>query len=561
MSTHEKLKGDFRNFLYLVWGHLGLPEPTRIQYDIAKFLQHGPQRRGVKAFRGVGKSYITAAYVLWRLYCNPHLNIIVMSASKPRADAFTTFCLRLIDEMDILEHLRPRDGQRRSMISFDVGPAGASQTPSMYSVGVFGNVTGYRADEVVEDDVEVPNNSETQTQREKLKARIREADAILKPGGRITVLGTPQTEDSIYSELPERGYVMRVWTSEYPSKADADQRSNELAPMLLEDLEKNPGLHGKPTEPSRFPEEELVKRRLAWGPTGYSLQYMLDTRLSDVDRYPLKVKDLVVFPLDLSNAPAKLVWSAIKENIIESLPNVAMQGDRFYRGWVPPNTDYVPYEGTVMYIDPAGRGKDETAVCVVSMLHGQLFLRACLGLKGYEEDTLRTIAKTAKQFKVGRCIVEPNFGDGMFTTLMRRVMVGIHNCSVEEDDWQSGQKERRILDVLEPVIADHRLVVDQKVVEDDYNSTLELPPEHANQYRLMYQLTRVTREKGCLLHDDRLDALAGAVRYWMRALSVDVDTAVKQSRERALDEELEKFEKNALGKGYREKRPSLIGGW
>ena len=49
----EPLK-DFRNFLYMAWEHLGLPDPTPIQYDIAEFIQKGPKRRVIQAFRGVG---------------------------------------------------------------------------------------------------------------------------------------------------------------------------------------------------------------------------------------------------------------------------------------------------------------------------------------------------------------------------------------------------------------------------------------------------------------------------------------------------------------------------
>jgi len=66
----------------------------------------------IEAFRGVGKSWITSAYVVWLLYMNPQLNISVVSASKTRADVFTPFTLRLINEMPILAHLKPREDQR-----------------------------------------------------------------------------------------------------------------------------------------------------------------------------------------------------------------------------------------------------------------------------------------------------------------------------------------------------------------------------------------------------------------------------------------------------------------
>ena len=44
---------DFRNFLYLVWKHLNLPEPTAVQYDIADYIQHSPQRPTIKYISSV----------------------------------------------------------------------------------------------------------------------------------------------------------------------------------------------------------------------------------------------------------------------------------------------------------------------------------------------------------------------------------------------------------------------------------------------------------------------------------------------------------------------------
>jgi hypothetical protein len=83
----------------------------------------------IQAFRGVGKSYVTSAYVCWLLYCDPKLNILVVSASKDRSDNFSIFTKRLIQEMPLLEHLKPKAGQRDSNVAFDVGPAGISHSP------------------------------------------------------------------------------------------------------------------------------------------------------------------------------------------------------------------------------------------------------------------------------------------------------------------------------------------------------------------------------------------------------------------------------------------------
>jgi hypothetical protein len=102
---------DFRKFFFVIWKHLNLPDPIPVQYDIAYNLQHGDKRMIIQAFRGVCKSWITSAYVVWLLYINPQLNILVVWASKSRSDDFTTFTLRLINEMGILDHLRPKTVQ------------------------------------------------------------------------------------------------------------------------------------------------------------------------------------------------------------------------------------------------------------------------------------------------------------------------------------------------------------------------------------------------------------------------------------------------------------------
>ena len=243
---------DFRNFLYLAWDHLGLPDPTPIQYDIAEFLQNGPKRRVIQAFRGVGKSWITSAYVCHQLLLDPSKNILVVSASKQRSDDFSTFTLRLISEMPMLNHLIPNENQRNSKIAFDVGPAPASHAPSVVSKGITSQITGSRADLIVADDIESLNNSATQTMRDKLSEAIKEFDAVLKPDGNIVVLGTPQTESSLYSVLPERGFIPRIWPSRYPTASQRKGYGDWLAPKIAEEIEQDPDIVSQPTDPKRM---------------------------------------------------------------------------------------------------------------------------------------------------------------------------------------------------------------------------------------------------------------------------------------------------------------------
>jgi hypothetical protein len=536
-TPRDPLKEDFRNFLWLVWQHLNLPAPTPVQYDIAQYLQHGPKRCVIEAFRGVGKSYVTSAFVVWVLYCNPQLNILVVSASKDRADQFSTFTKRLIAEMDILAHLRPRPGQRDSMISFDVGPAKNSHSPSVKSVGITGQLAGSRADIIIADDVEVPNNSMTQLQRDALSERVKEFDAILKPlqTSRIIYLGTPQTEMSLYNRLPERGYEIRIWPARVP--ADPDRYLGRLAPFVSRMIEQGAPARS-PVDPARFQEQDLIEREASYARSGFALQFMLDTSLSDADKYPLKLADLMVMGLDTRMAPAKFAWCNDPDFIINDIPAVGLQGDRLYRPlWVAP--EMAEYGGSVMAIDPAGRGGDETSYAVVKILHGNLFLVASGGFKdGYSEGTLKALSLVAAQHKVNYVIVEANFGDGMFTQLLKPVMTKVHPVTIEEVK-HSTQKERRICDTLEPVLNQHRLIVDTSVLKKDY----EAEPSK----QLFYQLTRITRDKGALVHDDRIDALSIAVSYWVEHMARDQALAADQHKEELLKQELLAFQSQVFG--------------
>ena len=221
MNTKQQIPKklqDFRNFLYYVWHELEQikRDPTPIQYDIAEFMQYGPKRAVIQGFRGVGKSWICSAFVTHQLLLDPTKNILVVSASKTRADDFSTFTLRLLHELELLLHLKPKADQRFSKVSFDVGLAPASHAPSVKSLGITSQLTGSRADIIIADDIEVPTNSATQAMRDKLSEQIKEFDAILKPNetSKILFLGTPQCEDSVYRKLLERGYTGRVWTAE-----------------------------------------------------------------------------------------------------------------------------------------------------------------------------------------------------------------------------------------------------------------------------------------------------------------------------------------------------------
>lgn len=552
--TEEQVKKaweDFRVFVYIVWRSIGLPSPTPIQYDISKALMNPPSDRYIiQGFRGVAKSFLTCAYVVWRLWKNPQLKVLVISASKDRADANAVFIKRIIQTLPFLQDLLPKPGQRDTQNLFDVGPAVPDISPSVKSVGITGQITGSRADVLIADDVEVPNNSGTQVQRDKLGEAVKEFDAILKPGGQIIYLGTPQNEMSLYNELQKRGYLTIIWPVLYPeTPKDREFYGERLAPIIAEKYDEDPQYWaGKPTDPDRFNEEEVEKRRLSYGRAGFALQFLLNTNLSDAEKYPLKVQDLIVADLDPEEASLKWSWCSESSKRLHEVPSVALKGDYFYSALLR-SEETAPYTGTVMAIDPSGRGKDETAYAVIKYLNGYLFLMELGGYKdGYSDATLRALATKAKFYKVNEIIYEANYGDGMFGQLLKPVLNQIHPCVVNEVK-HSKQKELRIIDTLEPVMMRHKLIVNRSVIMDDFK-VYEVNPV----YSFVYQLTRINREKGALAHDDRLDAVTIAVAYWLSVLDRDA----QQGLDELLEEQLEAWLDPDRGVCYVEEKPQPL---
>ena len=527
MHIEEQLKKDFRFFLTAVWTHLELPEPTRAQLCIAEFIQNGPKRLQIQAFRGVGKSWITAAFVLWTLYKDTDKKIMVVSASKDRADAFSIFCQRLILEVPWLSHLKPKnDDQRWSRVSFDVGPARPHQAPSVKSVGITGQLTGSRADLMVLDDVEVPNNSMTELQREKLLQLVTECESILTPksDSRIMFLGTPQTTFTIYNKLRERNYKPFVWPARYPRKVA--MYDGLLAPQLENDLNNEDDLAWNPTD-TRFNEGDLLERESAMGRSNFMLQFMLATSLSDAEKFPLKFADLVVNPVNPENAPENIIWCSSPENIIKDLPCVGLPGDYYYSP-MQVQGKWEPYSETICSVDPSGRGSDETVACFLSQLNGFIYLHEIWASKdGYSDRTLLEILRRCRKYKVGTLLIESNFGDGMVSELFRKHCQQTKTNLTIEETRANVRKEDRIIDALEPVFNQHRLVVDPKVIKWDYDSNADAPSESRFQYMLGYQISRMCREKGAVKHDDRIDALAQGVKWFTDALALSASEQIK----------------------------------
>ena len=164
-------------------------------------------------------------------------------------------------------------------------------------------------------------------------------------------------------------------------------------------------------------------------------------------------------------------------------------------------------------------------------LGGKIFVLALAGVKGgYNLDTLTLLANKAKEYKVNIIQIESNFGDGAFAELLKPVVKPIHHCMIE-DVRATTQKETRIINTLEPVMMQHRLVINKQVMIQDQDKK--------DDYKFTYQLTHITNISGSLKHDDLVDVLEMGVKYWQVTMARDQGEEVKRHREALIDKELE----------------------
>lgn len=561
-SLEQRAKEDFRVFLTVIWRHLLGCDPNPIQLDMAWWLQHGPNRAIIMAFRGFSKSWITGAYALWRLYVDPEEKILVVSGGLKRSIATTNWCLQLIMTIPALAAMRPKASYRQSGQMFDVGNCTPAQSASFMAAGIGGQLPGWRASLIIADDVETQTNSLTVVMREKIVEGVKEFESILLPGGQIKYLGTPHDIDSLYLYLlrlkdvhGRAVYECRIWPALFPSEEEIKVYGKWLAPYVTAQIRKQgPSIVGHSTMPNRFTDEDLEGRRAAMGNSEFRLQFMLDLTGMSIDKFPLRLRDLIVMDLDDRNGPDAVVWGTT--NLMRDLPVMGHDGDFYYGPVSVEKVQYVPYTETIGYVDSSGRGADETALAVVAELFGRLFhLHQDAWLDGYGPATLQGIAKACVRFRISVLYVESNYGDGMFVSLLAPVLAEEWkkaNATRRMDDHggtrieeiKSGrvEKEKRILSVLEPITQQHRLVVNKRVVEWDHESLKAIQGEDIrHRYALGYQYTHLTRERDCLGHDDRLESLAGACGVFAPKLGVNPLGMALRAREERYDEELERL--------------------
>ena len=242
-----------------------------------------------------------------------------------------------------------------------------------------------------------------------------------------------------------------------------------------------------------------------------------------------------------TTAPEAIIWCSDPSNVIKDLPTVGLPGDYFYS---PMQTkgEWSEYNQTIASLDPSGRGSDETAVSYLSEKNGIIYLHEVRAYRdGYSDSTLLDILRGCQKYGVTKMVIETNFGDGIVSELVKKHCIQTKNYIEIEEVRANVRKEDRIIDSLEPVMNQHRLVVDRKVIEWDFASNPKLPPEERIGYMLFGQMSKMTRAKFAIRHDDRLDCLAQGVKYFTDCLAISALEQIKLRKQLEWDDMIQGF--------------------
>lgn len=574
---------SFQEFAYVGMQYLGF-KLSEIQMDIAHYMQYGSSKRMVQAQRGQAKSTLAALYCIWLLIQNPTYRILIVSGGERQASDVALLIQRIIMQWHILCWMRPdvSKGDRNSVAAFDLHYSikGIDKSASVSCVGITANLQGMRADFLLADDVETQRNSMTQTEREKLLLLTKEFGAICIKGD-IMYLGTPQTKDSVYRSLPARGYDVRVWCGRYPTDEELERYGAgvQIAPMIMQRLLADPslqtgggvdGTRGHPTDPAHINEQILQEKELEYGSEGFSLQYMLDTTLSDALRTKIKISDMIVLDCAYDRVPEQLEWLGATSNVFKG--HTEYSKDFTMYNAVGVSEVLIPFEHKIMTLDPAGSGGDEVSFAIGGATNSFIYLLSMGGFAGgMSENNINKILLKMVQTGTKVLDIEQNMGHGTVGMLIQsQLSTTIDRIRREEPSaiefinesgltrvellnalqgigiteyYVTTQKERRIIDTISPVTRRHKLVIAVNAIMDDIMYCKQHQSEKRKQFSGLYQLGNITYDRGSLVHDDRADCVQRLVEVLKGHLSKDAEKAAKKR----VEADIAEWRRNPMG--------------
>lgn len=408
-----------------VWNMLQGRATPPLHAHMATWLEErwlaGDRRLLLLVFRDAGKSTIVGLFCAWLLVHDPNLRILVLSAEESLATKLTRNVRRVLVRHPAAGHLLPDSREEWAASQLTVQRDIDHRDPSLLARGIGANVTGSRADIVICDDVEVPNTSDTDEKRGKLRERLREVGFVLVPGGLQLFIGTPHSYHSIYAEEPR------------PELGETEAFLHDFTRKVLPLVSRRVCAW-----PDRFAPKVVSRIRRDSGPLRFRSQMML--RPSHTREMRLDPRRLVRYsdPLELREGNGERV--------------VSIAGRRM--------------RSSVCWWDPAvGRAErgDSSVVALVLVdgeghyhVHGVSYLRV-EAPEACGEDEAAQLCRQVTDFLQATAqaaiVVETNGLGRFLPALLRRTLRNRGLPVAVREHVSTTGKDQRILDAFDPLLA------------------------------------------------------------------------------------------------------------
>jgi hypothetical protein len=477
---------SFAEFFW-IWAQERRWKVPAIHWRVVDWLEHRGDLAVLRLFRGGAKSTVLAVYNAWRYYRDPRYRILHQGDQDGTAHKTARDTRSVLERHPLTRHMAA--GMRGEVSFWWVPGADDERNPSMQAAGILSNITSSRADEVQNDDVEVPKNIQTPEAREKLRYRLGEQTHILVPGGRALYVGTPHTHDSLYDEQERLGadcLTIPMFDHEY--RADPASLARYVLPFVPEVVFSGIGEHAallKPGRdylmagkvltfkkapgslvdfyagnawPERFDLQELLKRRKKCRTVNeWDSQYQLHSK--PIGNVRLDPDRLAVYDVE------PVIRTANRETIM-MLGNVRIVG-------------------AALRWDPAG-GKLRSDVSAVAVClqddGGRRYLHRVQALTGDIAETSEDgreitggqvwqLCDIVERFELPRITVETN-GIGKFAPATLKAALKQRGLAVGvKEVTESDNKNKRILESWEPLLKAtdmlwcHQSVIDGPLTE------------------------------------------------------------------------------------------------
>jgi hypothetical protein len=468
----------------------------------------------ILASRNSGKSALCELYCSWLLHRDPLRIVGVVSGSTRRAKRTLRAVRNYLELCPLLWPLRPTEECLDSSEQFCTpqanGRLGASV--SFSSFGVTSNLTGFRFDIALLDDLEGEGDKST-TAQDTLEAFAAEIWNLLNPDARLLCIGTPHADSglSLYARWAKSG-EFKV------TKA-----------LLFEELPQDHGRGQKSQLRSRWAarwtDEALEAKRRRVPARVWSLSWKLDFGTADVDNRPLKLRELITVKWPVTRADFPSLIRGGGERL--SYLNTGMADpDDYFRGTTSMSKETSNYAVTLGAVDPASGiiGRDEVGVCVVSVtMTGFAVVRCLTGVRGESApDALKRTASLLHSFFPNKIVVEAR-ADSLYPSQLQAALALRGYPVMVEGVFSGANKGLRILDAVGVPVAAGRVIMLEDVVSgDDALETIK-------------QYTQASADARKLRHDDRIDALAHALAAVANQLLIEENEGLQTKAEATIE--------------------------